>query len=159
MFAADKGRGVESVMKSLAISAFVVAALMAGPAGAQTPIQAGEWETTDKTSMEGVQPMPATSRKVCLKVADAQLERLLFPSPEEMTKHGCKYEAGPKQPGVLKSTLSCPPSDEMAGVDAKAEITYTATSYEGRGEVVAKDKSGTTLKGSSALSGKRIGDC
>ena len=96
---------------------------------------------------------------MCLKAAEAQLERLLFPSPEEMAQHGCKYEGGAKQPGVLQSTLSCPPTADMGGVDAKAEITFTATSYEGRGEVVAKDKSGATLKGSSALSGKRIGDC
>lgn len=147
------------MMKSFAFSVMAAAALAAGPAGAQTPIQAGEWETTEKTTMEGVQPIPATSRKVCLKAADAQLERLLFPSPEEMTQHGCKYEGGTKQPGVLQSTLSCPPTAEVAGIDAKAEITFTATSYEGLGQIVAKDKSGTTLKGSSALSGKRIGDC
>ena len=146
-------------MRLFAISAIAAVALAAGPAGAQTPIQAGEWETTEKTTMEGVQPLPATSRKVCLKAAEAQLERLLFPSPEEMAQHGCKYEGGAKQPGVLQSTLSCPPTADMGGVDAKAEITFTATSYEGRGEVVAKDKSGATLKGSSALSGKRIGDC
>ena len=147
------------MMKSFAISAMAAAALMAGPAAAQTAIQAGEWETTEKTTLEGVQPIPATSRKVCLKANEAQLERLLFPSPEEMTKHGCKYEGGAKQPGVLQSTLSCPPTADVAGIDAKAEITFTATSYEGLGQIVAKDKSGTTLKGSSALSGKRIGDC
>ena len=90
---------------------------------------------------------------------EAQLERLLFPSPEEMTQHGCKYEGGVKKPGVLQSSLSCPPTDEVAGVDATAEITFTQTSYEGLGQIVAKDKAGTTIKGSSTLSGKRIGDC
>jgi hypothetical protein len=146
-------------MKSFAISAITAAALMAGPAGAQTAIQAGQWETTEKTTMEGVPPLPPTSRKVCLKANEAQLERLLFPSPEEMAQHGCKYEGGAKQRGVLQSTLLCPPTAEAAGVDASAEITFTATSYEGLGQIVAKDKSGTTLKGSSTLSGKRVGDC
>ncbi|MDP2332976.1 MAG: DUF3617 family protein [Reyranella sp.] len=146
-------------MKSFAISVMAAAALMAGPAGAQTAIQAGLWETNDKTTMEGVQPIPATSRKVCLKAAEAQLERLLFPSPEEMKQHGCTYEGGLKQPGVLKSTLSCPPNDEVAGIDAQAEITFSSTSYEGQGQIVAKDKAGTTLKGSSVLAGKRVGDC
>ena len=47
----------------------------------------------------------------------------------------------------------------MAGIDAKAEITFSATSYEGLGQIVAKDKAGTTIKGSSKLSGKRVGDC
>ena len=50
-----------------------------------------------------------------------------------------------------------PAHRRVAGVDAKAEITFTATSYEGLGQIVAKDKSGTTLKGSSTLSGKRVG--
>ena len=147
------------MMKAFAISVMVAAVLVAGPVGAQTAIQAGMWETNDKTTMEGVQPIPATSRKVCLKAAEAQLERLLFPSPEEMKQHGCTYEGGLKKPGVLQSTLSCPPSSEVAGIDAKAEITFTPTSYEGLGQIVAKDKAGTTLKGSSMLSGKRVGDC
>lgn len=147
-------------MKLFAVSAVSLAAtLMAAQVGAQTAIQPGLWESSDKTTMEGVQPMPATSKKICLKGADAQLERLLFPTPAEMAQHGCKYEGGVKQPGVLQSTLSCPPTDEIAGVDAKAEITFTPTSYEGLGQIVAKDKSGTTIKGSSVLSGKRVGDC
>jgi hypothetical protein len=146
-------------MKLFVASALAAASLMMGSAQAQTPIQAGEWETADKTTMEGVQPIPATSRKVCLKANEAQLERLLFPTPDEMAKHGCKYEGGVKKPGVLQSTLSCPPSADVAGIDATAEITFSATSYEGLGQLTAKDKSGTTLKGSSVLSGKRLGDC
>jgi len=146
-------------MKLFVVSALAAASLAAGVAEAQTPIQAGEWEATDKTTMEGVQPIPATSKKVCLKGNDAQLERLLFPTPDEMAKHGCKYEGGVKKPGVLQASLSCPATAEIAGVDATAEITFSATSYEGLGQLVAKDKSGTSIKGSSVLSGKRLGDC
>ncbi len=146
------------MMRFFAVSA-MASVLAAGPVGAQSAIQPGLWETNDKTTMEGVQPMPATSRKVCLKGSEAQLERLLFPPPEEMAQHGCKYEGGVKKPGVLQSSLSCPPTAEVAGIDAKAEVTFTPTSYEGLGQIVAKDKAGTTLKGSSTLSGKRIGDC
>ncbi|MGQ0582167.1 MAG: DUF3617 domain-containing protein [Reyranella sp.] len=146
-------------MKLYAVSAVAVGVLIAGVAGAQTAIQAGEWETNDKTSLEGVQPMPATSHKICLKTGDAHLERLLFPAPDEIAKHGCKYEGGLKQPGILQSSLSCPPADTAPGVDAKSEITFTQTSYEGLGQVLIKDKSGTTIKGTSTLSGKRVGDC
>ncbi len=151
-------------MKFFAV--FVIAGLtaaatasMAGPALAQTAIQAGLWETSDKTALEGVQPMPATSHKICLKADEAQLERLLFPPPAEIAQHGCKYEGGLKQPGVLQSSLSCPATAESTGVDAKAEITFTQTSYEGLGQLLVKDQSGTTIKGSSTLSGKRVGDC
>lgn len=149
----------KSVMKLLAVLAMVAVSLASGPAGAQTAIQAGMWETNDKTELEGVQPMPATSRQQCLKANEAQLEHLLFPSPEEIAKHGCKYQGALKQPGVLQSSLSCPPADTAPGVDAKAEITFTQTSYEGLGQLLLKDKSGTTIKGSSTLSGKRVGDC
>ena len=47
------------MMKLFAVLAMAAVSL-AGPAGAQTAIQAGLWETNDKTTMEGVQPMPAT---------------------------------------------------------------------------------------------------
>ena len=132
---------------------------VAVPASAQTAIQAGEWETTEKTSMEGMPEMPATSKKVCLAANEAQLERLLFPAPDDMKKHGCKYEPGAMKAGVLAATLICPPNDQLPGVTAKAEVSYTATSYQGLGQLEAADKSGTTVKGKSELSGKRLGDC
>lgn len=137
----------------------LVSSSIAVAAGAQTAILAGEWETTEKTVMEGVQPMPASSKKVCLKADEAQLERLLFPTPDEMKQHGCKFEAGPKKAGMLVATLICPPNDQTPGVTAKAEINYTQTSYQGAGLLEAADKSGTTLKGKSELTGRRLGDC
>jgi hypothetical protein len=150
-------------MKSSGLPAFaaiaLVSSLLVGPARAQTAVQAGEWETTEKTVMEGVQPMPASSKKVCLKAEEAQLERLLFPTPDEMKQHGCKFDPGPKKAGMLVATLTCPPSDQTPGVTAKAEINYTQTSYQGTGQLEAADKSGTTIKGRSELSGKRLGDC
>jgi len=147
-------------MRLLGLSvAVAVSTIAAGTAGAQTAIQAGEWETTEKTVMEGVQPMPPSSKKVCLTAEDAQLERLLFPTPDEMKQHGCKFDPGAKKAGMLVATLTCPPKDQTPGVTAKAEISYTQTSYQGAGLLEAADKSGTTVKGKSELSGKRLGDC
>ncbi|WP_422012190.1 DUF3617 domain-containing protein [Reyranella sp.] len=146
-------------MRLFLLPAAVAVSMIAVAAGAQTAIQAGEWETTEKTEMEGMQPMQPSSKKVCLAADEAQLERLLFPTPDEIKQHGCKYEPGAKKAGVLAATLTCPPNDQTPGVTAKAEITYTQTSYQGVGELVAADKSGTTVKGKSALSGKRLGDC
>ena len=145
-----KGYGVLAI---LVMSSFAIAA------HAQTAIQAGEWEVTEKTTMEGVQPMPATSKKTCLKAEEAELERLLFPAPDEMKEHGCTYKESTRQAGVLKATLFCPLSDKMAAVTATAEVTYSATSYEGTGQIEAKDKSGTTIRGKSVLNGRRVGDC
>ena len=150
-------------MKLFGLSAFaavsLAGSLVATVAGAQTAIQAGEWETTEKTAMEGMPEMPASSKKICLKADEAQLERLLFPTPDEIKQHGCKYEPGATKAGVLAATLTCPPNDQIAGVTAKAEISYTQTSYQGLGQLEAADKSGTTVKGKSQLSGKRLGDC
>lgn len=146
-------------MNPLSLIAAAAVSLAGAGALAQTAIQAGEWEASEKTALEGAQPMPATSKKVCLKGDEAQLERLLFPTPEEMKQHGCRYEEGPKKAGALSATLTCPPTDTVPGVTAKAEITYTATSYQGTGQLEALDNKGHRLKGSSELSGKRLGDC
>ena len=146
-------------MRLIGLSAAVAVSMIAAGAGAQTAIQAGEWETSEKTVMEGIQPMPPSSKKVCLKADEAQLERLLFPTPDEIKQHGCKFEPGAKKAGMLVATLTCPPNDQTPGVTAKAEISYTQTSYQGAGLLEAADKSGTTVKGKSELSGKRLGDC
>ena len=133
--------------------------LAAVSAAAQTAIQPGLWEVTEKTSLEGVQPMPATSKRVCVKGGEAILERLLYPTPDDFAKHGCTFTPGDKQAGVFKAATFCPATDQTPSVTANAEINYKPDSYEGAGQLLVKDKAGTTIKGSSVLSGKRVGDC
>jgi hypothetical protein len=151
--------GAIQSMKRLVIAAAAAATLVAGSAHSQTALQPGLWEITDKTTLEGVQPTPATSKKVCLKGGEATLERLLYPAPEDFAKHGCSFAPGPMQPGIFKARTVCPPNDQLPGVTADAEISYKPDSYEGLGQLLLKDKSGTEVKGSSVMSGKRIGDC
>jgi hypothetical protein len=146
-------------MKSLFLCAAATVALAAGASQAQTAIQAGLWEVSDKTELEGVQPMPSTSKKVCVKGGEAILERLLYPTPDDFAKHGCTFTPGAKQAGVFKATTVCPPTDQTPGVTAEAEISYKPDSYQGLGQLTVKDKAGTTVKGTSVLSGKRVGDC
>ncbi|MEO8225644.1 MAG: DUF3617 family protein [Gammaproteobacteria bacterium] len=146
-------------MKSFVIAVAVIAALTAVPVYAQTALKEGLWETTDKTTLQGVQPMPSSSKQVCLKGAEATIERLLYPTPDDFAKHGCTFTPGAKQAGIFKATTVCPPSDDLPGVTAEAEISYKPESYEGLGQLVVKDKGGSTVKGTSVLSGKRIGDC
>lgn len=146
-------------MKSFVLFAVGTAALFAGASHAQTAIQAGLWEVTDKTTLEGVQPMPATSKRACVKGGEAILERLLYPTPDDFAKHGCTFTPGPKQAGVFKATTVCPATEQTPGVTAEADINYKPDSYQGVGKLLVKDKAGTTIKGSSELSGKRVGDC
>jgi hypothetical protein len=148
-----------NTMKYLTLVATVVAALFAGPAQSQTFLQGGEWETTDQTTLEGGQPMPMASRKVCMKGNEATLERLLYPAPEEFAKHGCTFAPGSSQSGVFKATTVCPVTDDVPGVTAEADINYKPTSYEGKGHLTIREKSGKEFKGHSVLTGKRIGDC
>ena len=96
-------------MKSFVMGAAFGLSLAAGSAHAQTAIQPGLWEVSDKTTMEGVQPMPSTSRQVCIKGGEATLERLLYPTPDDFAKHGCSFAPGPKQAGIFKATTVCPP--------------------------------------------------
>ncbi len=146
-------------MKRSVIAAAIAATLIAGPTFGQTAVQAGLWETTDKTTLEGVQPLPATSKRACIKGGEAILERLLYPTPDDFAKHGCSFSPGPKQPGIFKATTVCPATAETPGVTAEAEISYKQDSYDGRAQLTVKDKAGTTVKGSSILTGKRVGDC
>lgn len=146
-------------MKSFVMAAVVGLLSAAGSAHAQTAIQAGLWEVSDKTTVEGVQPMPTTSRRVCVTGSEAILERLLYPTPDDFAKHGCSFAPGPKQDGIFKATTSCPATAQTPGVTAEAEISYSSNSYEGLGQLTVKDKAGTMTKGSSVLGGKRVGDC
>lgn len=146
-------------MKSFVTAGAIGLGMAAGQLHAQTAIQPGLWEVTDKTTMEGVKPMPATSKRVCVKGGEAILERLLYPPPEEFARHGCTFTPGVKEPGIFKATSSCPATDQAPGVTAGAEISYKSDSYEGLGQLLVKDKAGTTTKGSSVMSGKRVGDC
>jgi hypothetical protein len=141
------------------MAAAIATLLTAGAARAQTAIQAGMWEVSDTTTMEGVQPMPSTSRQVCVKANEATLERLIYPTPDDFAKHGCSFTPGAKQEGVFTATTACPATDQTPGVTADAEISYKPDSYEGLGQLTVKGKDGTTIKGSSVLKGKRIGDC
>jgi hypothetical protein len=146
-------------MKLFGVSAVIAVSLVAGSAHAQTAIQPGMWEVSDKTSLEGAQTIPPTSKSVCLKAADATLESLLFPPPEQIKAQGCTYTDGGRQAGIFKATIACPASDQQPGVTATAEISFSATSYEGLGQLELKTKAGETTKGKSVLNGKRVGDC
>ncbi len=150
MVAAQALAGV--FMKLFGLSAFAAASLIAATAGAQTAIQAGEWETTEKTTMEGIQPMPALVEEDLPRGRRGPARAPALPDARRDEATWLQVRAGRQaKAGVLAATLTCPPNDQMPGVTAKAEITYTQTSYQGLGQLEAADKSGTTVKGKSEL--------
>jgi hypothetical protein len=136
----------------------LVLLLMAAGARADTAVRPGLWETTEKVTLDG-NDLPVRPRSVCLKANEASIERLLMLSEEEAKARGCKSEETQPSSGSVRMTMSCPASDSEPAIDAAAEVRYTPTSFEGTGTVKMTAKDGQTHSGTSALSGKRRGDC
>jgi hypothetical protein len=128
------------------------------PAHADTSVQPGLWEKTETVTVDGTK-VPSQPRSVCLKTGEASLERLLLINDDEAKARGCKSEI--TQPGEGREILSmsCPASDTEPAVDVSADVRFTPTSFEGTGKVLIKGKDGSERKGTSALAGKRAGDC
>ena len=135
---------------------FLLAAAI--PARADTSVQPGLWSTTETVTVDGTK-VPTQPRSVCLKAGEASLERLLLINDDEAKARGCKSEI--TQPGEGREilTMSCPASDAEPAVDVSADVRFTPTSFEGTGKVLIKGKDGSDRKGTSRLSGKRMGDC
>lgn len=136
----------------------LAALLLAAGARAETAIESGLWEKTEKVTVDS-RELPSRPRSVCLKPDEASLERLLLVNDDEATARGCKREVTQAGAGLVRMSMSCPASDEEPAVVAKLEVRFTATAFEGTGSVEIRPKDGAAHTGMSALSGKRLGDC
>jgi hypothetical protein len=127
-------------------------------AHAETSIQAGLWEKTEQVTIDGKALSPR-SQKICLKAGEASLERLMLITVDEATARGCNSSVSAPGPGLVRMSMSCPASDSEPAISAVMELKFTPTSFEGSGTVEIKAKDGHESKGTSLLSGKRLGDC
>jgi hypothetical protein len=132
--------------------------LLAPMAHAETPIHAGLWEKTEKVTLDGKELSPR-SHRICLKAGEASLERLMLITADEAAARGCNSSVSAPGPGLVRMSMSCPASDTESAIDAAMELRFTPTSFEGSGTVEIKAKDGHDGKGTSQLSGKRLGDC
>lgn len=128
------------------------------PARADTSVQPGLWSKTETVTVDGT-PVPSQPRTVCLKAEDASLERLLLINDDEAKARGCKSEIIRPGAGREILSMSCPASDTEPAVDVSADVRFTPTSFEGTGKVLIRGKGAPDRKGTSVLSGKRMGDC
>lgn len=142
-------------MKSWMIAAVLSLAL---PAYAETPIQPGLWERTEKATLGGKE-LPSRPQKICLKAGEASLERLMLITADEAAARGCDRSVSTTGPGLVRMSMSCPVSDSDPAIGAAMELKFTPTSFEGSGTVEIKARDGHDKKGTSLLSGKRLGDC
>lgn len=132
--------------------------LLAAGARADTAIQPGLWERTEKVTVDG-RELPSEPRSVCLKPGEASLGRLLLVDDDEAAARGCKSDETAAGEGLVRMTMSCPANGDEPAVAAKLEVRFTATSFEGTGSVEIKPKDGPAQIAKSVLSGKRRGDC
>jgi hypothetical protein len=135
----------------------VVLSMLVTAAHAETPIQAGEWEKTEKVTLDG-NALPSRPQKICLKAGEASLERLLMITADEATARGCTRSVSAPGPGLVKMSMTCPANDTEPAVSATMDLKFTPTSFEGSGTVEVKAKDHES-RGTSLLSGKRVGDC
>jgi len=127
-------------------------------AQAETRIQAGLWEKIEKVTLDGKE-LPPRSQKICLKAGEANLERLVLVTADEAAARGCDRSISALGPELVKMSMSCPVSDGESAISAAMELKFTPTSFEGSGTVEIKARDGHGNKGTSRLSGKRLGDC
>jgi hypothetical protein len=136
----------------------LTAILLAAAARAETAIEPGLWEKTEKVTVDS-RELPSEPRNICLKAGEASLERLVLINDDEAAARGCKSEETPAGAGLVRMTMSCPANGDEPAVSAKLEVRFTATSFEGTGSVEIKPKDGPAQVAKSTLSGKRRGDC
>lgn len=128
------------------------------PARADTAVQAGLWSKTETVTVDGTE-VPSQPNSVCLKAGEASLERLLLINDDEAKARGCKSEVTQPDEGREILSMSCPANGTEPAVDVSADVRFTPTSFEGTGRVVIEGKGSPDRKGTSILSGKRLGDC
>lgn len=145
-------------MKALSVPALAVLLILPLAAYAETPVDAGNWEFSEKTAIEGQGEIPSPPRTMCLKAGEATLEKLVLPPVAEMEARKCKTELTGSN-GTAKASMACPASDQGPGITGNLDIKYTPTSFEGSGPIEFKMKDGTGGKGTVTLNGKRAGDC
>jgi len=140
------------------ISSAAALSMLASIAHAETSIQAGLWERSEKVTLDGNSLSPR-SQKICLKAGEASLERLMLITADEAAARGCDSNVSSPGPGLIRISMSCPASDTEPAIVAAMELKFTPTSFEGSGTVEIKAKDGRDSKGTSLLSGRRLGDC
>jgi hypothetical protein len=145
-------------LRSHRVLLMAVLPLLAAGARAETAVQAGLWQKTEKVTVDG-RDQPSRPRSICLEPGEASLERLLMMNDDEAVARGCRNEVARPGPGIARMSMACPAKDDEPAVVATMEVRYTATSFEGTGSVEIKAKDGSAQKGMSVLSGKRLGDC
>jgi hypothetical protein len=132
--------------------------MLAPVAHAETSIQTGLWEKTEKVTLDGKEQSPR-SQKICLKAGEASLDRLVLMTAEEAAARGCTISVASPGSGRVRASMTCPASDSEPAVGAAMELNFTPTSFEGSGTVEIRARDGREGKGTSLLSGRRLGDC
>jgi len=108
---------------------------------AQTAIQAGLWEVTDKTTLEGVQPMPSTSSASASRAVKQRWSACSIQS-RGLRQARLHLRARPKQADIFKATTVCPATDQTLGNHREAEVSLQARQLPGPGPAHGQGQGG-----------------
>jgi uncharacterized protein DUF3617 len=107
------------------------------------------WEVTMKMEMPGMpMAMPAQVHRVC--VSKSHKDEDLIPK-----RDNCKVLESSKSGNKLAYKMACTGAEPMT---VSGEMTYAATSYEGRMRMVTQS-GGQSMEMGQTFVGKRVGDC
>ena len=107
------------------------------------------WEVTMKMEMPGMpMAMPAQVNRVC--ISKSHKDEDLIPRREN-----CRLLESSRSGNKLTYKMACTGQEPMT---VSGEMTYAATSYEGRMKMVTQS-GGQSMEMGQTFVGKRVGDC
>lgn len=119
------------------------------------PVQAGKWETMAVRKVNGG-TSEISRGLLCLKDADATLERLVKPVEQ---RPDCKSEEQSQGDGVFREVWTCAGNIGLPEERIEVEVHFRLDGYDGLAKLLSKSATGLTPNGTVALTDKRVGDC
>jgi len=139
----------ESICRRIAPAVTAVAAAIALSPNALAQGTDDLWEVTMKMEMPGMpMAMPAQVNRVC--ISKTRKDEDLIPRREN-----CRLLESSRSGNKLTYKMACTGQEPMT---VSGEMTYAATSYEGRMKMVTQS-GGQSMEMGQTFAGKRVGDC
>jgi hypothetical protein len=131
------------------LPALLLSAAIAGPAAAQTTIQPGYWESTNRL----LSPIRQTTKEMrCITPADVEK----FLSGPSNRHYACTYPTRVFRDGKITLDGTCV-SKKGRQVDVSGQGTYTPTSFSLTADI-ATEFAGIPIAGKASTEARRVGD-
>ncbi|MBV8659907.1 MAG: DUF3617 family protein [Burkholderiales bacterium] len=117
----------------------------------------GQWETTSKVTMSGMNhDIPPVTVKMCLKPSDVKdVQKQLSSGPHGQANKDCKMVDNTISGDTVTFHMQCTGQHKS---DIRGTVTYGKDSYQGSTQIDATGPNGT-MHMTNQFTAKRIGDC